>query len=669
MPERTGDPRAPANTPGQASGERHRLTATGQSDSIALMTDHRANDAHVETALGLCAFRGTRSINTGAGAGEGVLAVAEGSGGHGCGWLAARLTVRALVDQRGTPCEKARFVGAAGDTPDVFRWMGGMIADRDGEARYRDWVAESEDRAAPPGDLKGLFSRIDKFLAGTRVGDRTVPLMAGCTAAVLDGCRIRGAHAGIGRALVLRAGANRFESLVTQHWLHLVLHRTPMAARAEGLDLETLPRNVIANSLGTLEPAGVGIDEFEMDLGLGDLLLLSSQGFDLSDDELAEIARKLLDDGGTTEDLARALERASEAKVEPGKAHEAHDVAFAMALARPGRAPDRVASSPARTLNTPRAATGPTLMAFPDAFRILRSEVATVRVEPPDLIVIEGPAIETRRLSRPSVLLCDAYLVRVYRERHGGTFPAENDEDIVVLLRVEGADDAVLGPFPHGEGVAIAEAVRIARETLLFAAPGLSFRISADLTQLWLTFGGRFSSAIPLPATEIVEIAVREEPDTDAGCTIRTGLTELRDPRFVSVVFARRAPFVLGPLRARDAETIARGFRAFRGLHPLDAEPLDVRHADLLADPVRFHLRRIRVTGEWHHRFEGSRFARAWLREPEGDTSPLGWGTHHVRVVGTWIYPDAAAEHGYGHMGMWPGMLQAETIEIAEAST
>jgi hypothetical protein len=49
---------------------------------------------------------------------------------------------------------------------------------------------------------------------------------------------------------------------------------------------------------------------------------------------------------------------------------------------------------------------------------------------------------------------------------------------------------------------------------------------------------------------------------------------------------------------------------------------------------------------------------------PDGDYT--SYGMYLARVAGTWIYPDAAAKRGYGHMNGWPGELQAETIDIVE---
>lgn len=96
---------------------------------------------------------------------------------------------------------------------------------------------------------------------------------------------------------------------------------------------------------------------------------------------------------------------------------------------------------------------------------------------------------------------------------------------------------------------------------------------------------------------------------------------------------------------------------------PLDREPIDVTEAELSSRPDRWHLCRIRVTGTWCFQLESSAFAGCWLEPPGG--AP-GYGTYRVRVVGTWVYPDAGSTQGHGHMGCWPGVLQAERFEVVE---
>src|SRR3712207_2738295 len=90
----------------------------------------------LELALGLCASRGSRTIDVGAGAGEGVLVVADGMGGHGTGWLGARLSVRALVERFAGAGMAVRFVGAADGFPDEWGWAGAMQSRRAAERVY-----------------------------------------------------------------------------------------------------------------------------------------------------------------------------------------------------------------------------------------------------------------------------------------------------------------------------------------------------------------------------------------------------------------------------------------------------------------------------------------------------------------------------------------------------
>jgi hypothetical protein len=127
-------------------------------------------------------------------------------------------------------------------------------------------------------------------------------------------------------------------------------------------------------------------------------------------------------------------------------------------------------------------------------------------------------------------------------------------------------------------------------------------------------------------------------------------------------MFARDHPWLIGPLLASDAAKLALAFRTWRTEHPLDREASRVAVQDLLDEPSRWHMRRIDVTGEWHFRFEGSAFANVWLRPPNDLRLP--YGTYRARMIGTWIYPVAEANRGYGHGGMWPGELRTDSIEI-----
>lgn len=55
------------------------------------MTNPDASTLAIDWTLGLCASRGSRTIDAGAGGREGSLAVADGLGGHCTGWLGAHV--------------------------------------------------------------------------------------------------------------------------------------------------------------------------------------------------------------------------------------------------------------------------------------------------------------------------------------------------------------------------------------------------------------------------------------------------------------------------------------------------------------------------------------------------------------------------------------------------
>lgn len=145
--------------------------------------------------------------------------------------------------------------------------------------------------------------------------------------------------------------------------------------------------------------------------------------------------------------------------------------------------------------------------------------------------------------------------------------------------------------------------------------------------------------------------------------TIPSGLTPIGPAHWVEVIFAHDDPWLVGPFSAPDAARLVLAFDAWRATRPIDREPVDVTEEELLSNPARWHLRRIRVTGTWDAGFEASRFANVWLHV---DYVPAA-GTYRVRVVGTWIYPDASAEGGYGHFGLYPGELRPESMEILAA--
>jgi serine/threonine protein phosphatase PrpC len=225
---------------------------------------------HVEAALGSCGS----SLAGAAGIGHGVLAVADGSGGHLTDWLAARLTIRALLAILGGP--ECQVIGAARDSGDDKRWA--ASACRAAEAKL---AADLATRVAPPPGLPAAFDQVGRLLADIP-GRSELRLVAGCTAVVVAGRRVLGAHVGTGRCLVVRGEGDRVESLVDEHFWHLIPERL---ARGGSPPAE-IPVNVGINSLGAHRDNGIGVDRFEVELGPDDLLLLCSRRLALSDDEL-----------------------------------------------------------------------------------------------------------------------------------------------------------------------------------------------------------------------------------------------------------------------------------------------------------------------------------------------------------------------------------------------
>ena len=95
-------------------------------------------------------------------------------------------------------------------------------------------------------------------------------------------------------------------------------------------------------------------------------------------------------------------------------------------------------------------------MMIPATFTLHRSPVVTVRVEPPDLLIVEGPAFGALRLQRARLLAFNA---------------TSNADHIVIRLELAGMPQQILGPFARGDGIALADAIALARRDLLFATP------------------------------------------------------------------------------------------------------------------------------------------------------------------------------------------------------
>lgn len=290
-------------------------------------------EPRVESAIGLFSSGEGRTLDSGAGLQEGLVVVTDGIGGHCTGWLGVLLSVRPICERFARPGESTRFVGAAADFPDDWGWAGAMQSRAAAERVYRACLADFGDLAALPRDLQALFFEIDRVIHNVPSHGRINGLLAGCIAARIEGTRVQGVHAGIGRALLLRAGAPGFEPLVTEHYWHLVSARL-----AKTFDVPPgvqIPRNVIVNALGCLSYAGLGIDRFDVDLGTEDLLLILSRHTHLTEDGLAQLIRASSAAGAPLDDIARAVERhAAETVPSPGD-YTGREFAFALLRARP----------------------------------------------------------------------------------------------------------------------------------------------------------------------------------------------------------------------------------------------------------------------------------------------------------------------------------------------
>jgi hypothetical protein len=106
-------------------------------------------------------------------------------------------------------------------------------------------------------------------------------------------------------------------------------------------------------------------------------------------------------------------------------------------------------------------------------FTLYQSALATVRVEPIDRVILEQPGAAPIVARKSSIRDASGMQVRYYRA-HVDPAYAGKDDDIVVRFHAEGTSPLVLGPFPHAEGIAISDALKLARRHVLFAAPGFS---------------------------------------------------------------------------------------------------------------------------------------------------------------------------------------------------
>ncbi|MCY0994732.1 hypothetical protein OV203_46835 [Nannocystis sp. ILAH1] len=247
----------------------------------------------LQVELGQCVRPDRELVEVAAGASTNIIAVAEGMGGHGCGWLGARRVVHAVVAARGDAAVPPTFVGAASE-----RYLP--------EARRRWFGAHANvEVEALPLDLAEAFVTLDrKALSVPMPAGPPLTLAVGCIAITLDGVRVYGAHAGPGRAVVLRRGSTRPEELVGPQLV------------------EGLPFEVVANAIGMLASSGRAVERFETALAAGDVLLASSRPLAVDDTDFLALV-----DAHVDAPLA-ALARAIESRV--GDARSGGDAAFTL---------------------------------------------------------------------------------------------------------------------------------------------------------------------------------------------------------------------------------------------------------------------------------------------------------------------------------------------------
>lgn len=236
----------------------------------------------IEWAAGLWEPQSRSTVDVAAACDGEVFMVADGDCDRATGWLGARLVVRTVLARLGE-LNTALLLGAADLIPEP--WGFGTRSRQQGEQLYGDCVQALG--ASPPRELAALFAAIDSVFGTVLPPAWVQRMLVSATAVKLEGGRVIGAHAGLGRASVLRTNAVQFEDLALPHYLHLVGRRM---TETKGLDPTTLPRRIVCSGLGSINRE-VGIDSFETELQCGDLLLLTSGDLDLGDAELVAIVR------------------------------------------------------------------------------------------------------------------------------------------------------------------------------------------------------------------------------------------------------------------------------------------------------------------------------------------------------------------------------------------
>ncbi len=116
-----------------------------------------------------------------------------------------------------------------------------------------------------------------------------------------------------------------------------------------------------------------------------------------------------------------------------------------------------------------------------------------------------------------------------------------------------------------------------------------------------------------------------------------------------------------------DAELLMGAKRASDNYLVDPGQVVEVTEQQLRDNPVAWNERTIVVVATWHHRFEDSRIAGAWVR-CVGPTPPAH-GAHRVRASGLWLFPRAPGSTknmpGFGHLGMSWGEFRVFALEAA----
>jgi len=196
--------------------------------------------------------------------------------------------------------------------PPLFAIADGMGGAQAGELASRLAAAAIEEAGAATGDEEGVVGAVRT--ANARIFERSLadPAVAGmgttATVGLVDehAGTLTLAHVGDSRAYRFRAGV--LEQLTTDHSLVAELVRTGRLTEAEAAVHPH--RSVITRALGT--EADVEVDTRTLDLAVGDLILLCSDGLSamVRDDE---IARRLEESGLDPYVAAETLVRAANA--------------------------------------------------------------------------------------------------------------------------------------------------------------------------------------------------------------------------------------------------------------------------------------------------------------------------------------------------------------------